>query len=98
MTRYTMNFPAKSWRGDLVAGIVLGAVWGGSAHAQTPPSETAKGLTAMRLEELLDVRFSPFNVSRNLDNGDRAQTSDQRPRFCQPSTGSPFPMVRLTYA
>ncbi|MEP7051123.1 MAG: TonB-dependent receptor [Pseudomonadota bacterium] len=98
MTRYTMNFPAKSWRGDLVAGIVLGAVWGGSAHAQTPPSEPAKGLTEMSLEELMDVRVSPFNVSSNLDNGYRASNSVSGSRFDAPTRDLPFAIQAFTQA
>jgi iron complex outermembrane receptor protein len=94
--RYTMNVPLKAWRASPFVGVLLSAAWVSSARAQTPAPGQTKNLAEMSLEELMDVRISPFDVSSKLDKGYRASNSVSGSRFDAPTRDLPFAIQAFT--
>ncbi len=81
--------------------VLLYLAWVRSAAAAEPTSEddaSTKPLAEMTLEELLEVRISPFEVSATLDNGYRASNAVSGSRFDAPITELPFAIQVFTEA
>jgi len=77
------------------------AAWSEAAHAAdaagAPGSAgPTQNLAEMSLEELMEVRVSPFNVSTNLDHGYRASNSVSGSRFDAPIRDLPFAIQAFT--
>src|SRR3954466_12969852 len=94
--RDAMKDPSTAWRGSLVCWALFGASWPSAAHAASPAPAPSKNLSEMSLEELMDVRISPFNVSSNLDVGYRASNSVSGSRFDAPNRELPFAIQAFT--
>ena len=91
-----MNFESNARRAGPVFWLALCALWTGSARAASPPAGQNKDLEEMSLEELMDVRVSPFTVSSNLDLGYRASNSVSGSRFDAPTRDLPFAIQAFT--
>jgi iron complex outermembrane receptor protein len=91
-----MSFELNARRAGPVFWLALCAAWPGSARAASPPAGQNKNLEEMSLEELMDVRVSPFNVSSNLDLGYRASNSVSGSRFDAPTRDLPFAIQAFT--
>jgi len=91
--RNAMNVRSKAWRAGPCLWVLLGVAWSSSARGADPP---AKNLEEMSLEELMDVRVSPFNVSSKLDVGYRASNSVSGSRFDAPTRDLPFAIQAFT--
>jgi iron complex outermembrane receptor protein len=91
-----MNFETIARRAGPVFWLALCAAWPRSARAASPPAGQSKNLEEMSLEELMDVRVSPFNVSSNLDLGYRASNSVSGSRFDAPTRDLPFAIQAFT--
>lgn len=68
----------------------------GYAHAAEPATSLAKDVADMDLEELSQVRVSPFDVSTQLDSGYRASNSVSGSRFDTPIRDLPFAIQAFT--
>jgi iron complex outermembrane receptor protein len=64
--------------------------------ADAPPSTGQKDVFEMGLDELVDVRISPFDVSTHLDNGYHAAHSVSGSRFDAPTQDLPFAVQVFT--
>lgn len=68
-----------------------------SAHADaTPATHLTKDVADMDIEELVQVRVSPFEVSTQLDSGYRASNSVSGSRFDTPIKDLPFEIQAFT--
>ena len=75
---------------NLLALVLLGVTDVGSARAADPTTPPGQDVADMSLEELVNVRISPFDVSANLDQGYRASNSVSGSRFDTPISQLPF--------
>lgn len=83
---------------NLLALVLLGVIEVGSARAADPtaPPSQDKDIADMSLEELVNLRVSPFDVSANLDQGYRASSSVSGSRFDTPISQLPFAIQAFT--
>ena len=79
-------------------GLLLGASAGAAEVIETPDAGTSKAVADMDLEELVNVRVTPFDVSRDLDNRYRASNSVSGSSFDTPIRALPFAIQAFTEA
>jgi len=94
--RHALNVPCKAWSVSSLSLSLLAALWASSVQAATPSASESKNLSEMSLEELMDVRISPFDVSSRLDVGYRASNSVSGSRFDAPIRDLPFAIQAFT--
>jgi iron complex outermembrane recepter protein len=72
------------------------ACWSAPALATDPPVPSANTLSELSLDELMQIRTSPFDVSTHLDDGYRASNSVSASRFDAPIGDLPFAIQAFT--
>jgi len=91
-----MKITTASKRNETVADTRSAATGSLSADNATAPAGPTRDVAEMDIEELVQVRVAPFDVSTRLDKGYRASNSVSGSRFDMPIRKLPFAIQAFT--